>query len=455
MNDFVTPRPIALIFILISISINQVQAAGFALINNNASGMGAAYSGGSSIANDASTVFFNPAGMVRLTGEHMLVATHMIIPQAQFNNQGSSAVLPIPTGSPLSGADEDGGETSVVANFFYTYPIDDKLTFGFGLNTPFGLKTTYDKNWVGRYHAVNSELLTINLNPSIAYKLNNKLAIGGGINAQYAEATLSSAIDIGSVCLALVAPTTCSALGTTPQQADGFASVNGDDFSFGWNIGVLFQPTSSTRIGAAYRSKVKHTLKGQADFTTPPAADAFIGPSGSFVDTGASAKLTLPELVSVSIFHKTNNKIDLMADISWMGWDSFQELRIQYDNALQPDSVTTENWKNVFRYSVGMQYHLNNQWLLRLGLAYDKSPVPSPERRTPRAPGLDRSWLSFGFSYVLQEKLTFDFGYTHIFDKVAKVNNTLENSIPPLNATLTGEFQGSADLISAQLSWSF
>ena len=457
MNNFLTIRPTALILILVSISINQVQAAGFALINNNASGMGAAYSGASSIADDASTVFFNPAGMIRLSDEQMVVAAHMISPQAQFKNQGSNAVLMPPAGSPLSGANDDGGQASLVANFFYTLPIDDKLTFGFGINTPFGLKTTYDKNWVGRYHAVNSELLTINMNPSIAYKLSNELAIGGGINAQYAEAKLSSAIDFGTLCFAL-APSpaaTCSALGTTPQQADGLASVTGDDFSFGWNIGVLFQPTASTRIGATYRSQVKHTLKGQADFTVPAAADAFIGPSGAFVDTGASAKLTLPELVSVSVFHKTNNKIDLMADITWTGWNSFQELRIEYDNASQPDSVTTENWENVFRYSVGMQYHLNNKWLLRSGLAFDKTPVPCTERRTPRAPGLDRTWLSLGFSYVLQEKLTFDFGYTHIFAKAAKVNNTLESSIPPLNATLTGEFEGSADLLSAQLSWSF
>ncbi|NOX43193.1 MAG: hypothetical protein GXP19_05600 [Gammaproteobacteria bacterium] len=443
--------PAILINLLI---INSSHAAGFALIENSASGMGTAFAGGSAIADDASTVYFNPAGIVRLSGEQAVAASHIIIPQAKFKNQGSTAVLPVPGGSALSGDNDDGGRNAFVVNFYYTRPIDDKLTFGFGVNTPFGLETTYDDDWVGRYHAVESNLLTLNFNPSVAFKFNDKFSAGFGLSGQYVDVTLSSAIDFGSICFAALGPATCTTINVAPQQTDGFAKLTGTDFSFGWNAGVLFQLNNSTRFGVAYRSQIHHTVNGDANFTVPGAA-TFATNGGAFVDTGLTAKITLPQTVSVSGFHEINKDIAVMADITWTGWNSFQELRIQYDNTAQPDSVTTEDWNNVFRYAIGAQYHLDEKWLLRAGLAYDESPIPSAERRTPRLPGNDRKWLSFGFSYSLMEKLKLDVGYSHLFVSDVKINNTFESSVPTLEATLTGEYEASVDILSAQLEYKF
>ncbi len=420
--------------------INQPHAAGFALIENSASGMGTAFAGGSAIADDASTVYFNPAGLVRLSGEQTIAAAHFVAPQAKFKNQGSTAVI---GNAPLSGGNDDGGQNALLGNFYYTLPIDDKLTFGFGFNTPFGLEITYDKNWVGRYHAVESNLLTANFNPSVAYQFNDKFSVGFGLSGQYIDVILSSAIDFGSIVV------------VAPQQLDGFAKLTGDDFSFGFNTGVLFQLNKSTRFGIAYRSEIKHTLKGDANFTVPDAASP-VTAGGAFADTGITAKVTLPQTISVSGFHEINNDIAVMADITWTGWNSFQELRIQYDNPVQPDSVTTEDWNNVYRIAIGAQYQLNNQWLLRTGIAYDESPVPSAERRTPRLPGSDRKWLSFGASYALRENIKIDMGYTHIFASDARINNTLESdALPVLEATLTGVYEASVDILSVQLEYQF
>ena len=429
-----------LAFLLLNLSIiNQPHAAGFALIENSASGMGTAFAGGSAIADDASTVYFNPAGIVRLSGEQAIAAAHFVAPQAKFKNQGSTAVI---GNAPLSGGNDDGGQNALLGNFYYTLPIDDKLTFGFGVNTPFGLEITYDKNWVGRYHAVESNLLTANFNPSVAYQFNDKFSVGFGLSGQYIDVTLSSAIDFGSLV-------------GVPQQLDGFAKLTGDDFSFGFNTGALFQLNKSTRFGIAYRSEIKHTLKGDANFTVPDAASP-VTAGGAFVDTGITAKVSLPQTISVSGFHEINNDIAVMADITWTGWNSFQELRIQYDNPVQPDSVTTEDWNNVYRIAIGAQYQLNNQWLLRTGIAYDESPVPSAERRTPRLPGSDRKWLSFGASYALRENIKIDMGYTHIFASDARINNTLESdALPVLEATLTGVYEASVDILSVQLEYQF
>ncbi|MCH8106129.1 MAG: outer membrane protein transport protein, partial [Proteobacteria bacterium] len=150
----------------------MVQASGFALIENSASGQGNAYAGAAAHTTDASTIFFNPAGMMRLEGDQISIAGHLIIPEASFTNNGSTATPAF--GSPaLGGANDDGGANAFVPNFYWVKTIDEKTKFGLGVQTLFGLATEYDRNWVGRYHAVETDLKTININPSIAYQLND------------------------------------------------------------------------------------------------------------------------------------------------------------------------------------------------------------------------------------------------------------------------------------------
>ena len=431
---------------------SQSYSSGFALIENSASGQGNAFAGAAAYAEDASTVWFNPAGMMKLDKNQILVAGHFISPDSSFTNGNSVDGL----GNDLQGINDDGGIDAFVANFYWVTDIREDMKFGLGVTTPFGLTTLYDDSWVGRYHAVESDLKTININPSIAYQVNEKFSVGGGINLMLVDVTLTSMIDFGAACYAALNQATCDAQGNIPQQTDGFADLTGDNFSdlaWGLNLGLMYDFTPGTRLGVAWRSETKIKATGDAKFTVPGTA-SFIQDAGLFVNTGISAEITLPQTFSVSLAHEMN-KWQLLADITWTGWSSFEELRIKYDNPDQPDSVTTEDWNDTFRYSIGADYTLNNKWTLRGGLAYDETPVPSAERRTARIPGNSRTWLSLGGTYNINQSFIVDVGYSHLFIDETPINNTFESSIDELNGTLNGTYDSSVDILSAQLRWNY
>jgi len=416
----------------------QAQAAGFALIEFSASGMGNAFAGAAATAEDASTVQFNPAGMTLLGSDQLSGVFHVILPSAEFNNNGSSTAF---GSGDLSGAEDNGGRNAFVPNFYWVKQLDNDAAFGLSVTTPFGLATQYDDNWVGRYHAVESDVKTININPSFSARVSDKLLLGAGLNIQYIDVTLSSAVDFGSF------------LGA-PQAIDGFAKLTGDDISVGWNIGMMYEFTPQTRMGLSYRSQLKHKVTGDADFTVPGAA-AGLTAAGIFVDTGLQATITLPDSLSAGVSHKMDDELTLLAGATWTGWNKFDELRIIYDNPAQPNSVTTEGWQNSLRFSVGANYKMSDQLKLRGGIAVDNTPVPSAERRTARVPGDNRKWLSVGAQYQLDKNMTIDIGYSHLFVDNTKVNNTFESSVPALNATLSGSYNAEVDILSAQLSWKY
>lgn len=423
----------------------NASASGMALIEQNVSGLGNAYAGAAASAEDASTIFYNPAGLTRLKGTQLVFGGTVIRPSIKFHDQGSTSAV----GTPLTGGDGgDAGDFSLVPNFYIAHAVDERLRVGLGINAPFGLGTDYEPDWKGRYQAVTSDFKAINFNPAIAYKVNDVLSLGAGVNLQYAEAELSNAIDFGSICFGRVGPGTCTALGLTPQNADGFVRLEGDDWSWGFNAGLLFEPSESTRIGLAYRSHVEHTLEGEADFMGAPTPLTMGG--AIFVDTDASADITLPESVSLSGYHQLDPRWAIMADVTWTRWSRFQELRAAFDSA-QPDSYTTENWDNTLRYSLGVSYAYTPAWTIRAGVAYDESPIPDDSFRTPRVPDNDRWWLALGLSYRASERTRFDLGYAHLFIRDTDIDHVNE-SIPD---TLVGEYDSSTDIFGVQMTWQF
>jgi long-chain fatty acid transport protein len=176
--------------LLSAASIGSAQASGFALIEMNANGQGNAYAGAAAHTPNASTVYFNPAGMMSLDGEQISIASHYIDPSSDFDNKGSKLADGV---TDITGDEDDGGESAFVPNFYWVRPIDDKMSFGLGVNSPFGLKTEYEDDWVGRYHAILSDLKTININPSLGYRVNDRVSIGGGINIMLADVELTNA----------------------------------------------------------------------------------------------------------------------------------------------------------------------------------------------------------------------------------------------------------------------
>jgi len=433
-------RPLIIGSLLSCVIPGMAQASGFALIENSASGQGNAYAGAAAHTTDGSTIFFNPAGMMRLEGDSISIAGHLILPESSFQNNGS-ALSPLAGGGFLGGGDDDGGANAFVPNFYWVKSLDNEMKFGLGVQTLFGLATKYDRDWVGRYHAVETDFKTLNVNPSIAYQVNDKLSFGGGIDLLAADIILSNAVDFGAFI-------------ASPQAADGFAELTGDNFSdpsFGFNVGLQYLVDDDTVFGASFRSEIDVDLSGSADFTIPAALGGEGALAPLFVDTGINASVTLPASLALSIARKVD-KITYLADITWTGWSSFDELRVEFDNPAQPDAVTTEDWDDTFRYSVGFDYQYSDKMVLRSGIAYDETPIPSAERRTARIPGNDRTWLSFGLSYTIDEQSSIDVGYSHLFIDDADINNTLEAAPPAdiLNATLTGQYDASVDILSVQ-----
>jgi long-chain fatty acid transport protein len=412
-------------------------AAGFQLFEQSGSGLGNAFAGGAAAAEDASTNFFNPAGLTRIPGRQFIVAGHIVHVQADFDNEGSTlGFAPIP----LTGGNGGGaGATAFIPNLYYAMDIASNLKFGVGINAPFGLKTHYDAGWVGRYHALTSELATVNVNPSLAYKINDVVSIGAGINALYADARLSNAVDFGLLALGPAGS----------QRFDGRAEVEGDDWGYGYNVGALFTVTPNTRVGVAYRSKITIELDGDAQFSVPALLAPGFSALGLFRDTPATAQTDLPDFASLSVFHQLNPTWGIMADVTWTNWSRFDELRVEFDNPVQPDAVTPQNWDDSYKLAIGVIYQPSDALKFRTGVAYDETPVPD-RFRTPRIPDEDRLWVSFGMQYKISPNGALDLGYTHIFVDDPEIDLT---SLAAGN--LRGSYDSSVNLFSVQLSHGF
>ena len=438
---------------------NTVNAAGFSLVEQGVKGLGNSYAGGAASAEDATTIFYNPAGMTRLKGREFIAVMHIIEPSLRFNNTASS-ISPSFGGAALTGSDGgDGGVTGLVPNLYYSQELQNGYWVGLGINAPFGLSTVYDSNWKGRYQAVESKIKTLNINPSLAYRFNESLSLGGGVNLQYIEAKLTQAVDFTAVCLGIFGGATCTGQGlgvATLQSAAtaGYSDNTASDWGTGYNAGLLYEFSPQTRLGFAYRSKIKYKVTGEGDFTIPSAVSGAGGGVGSsisttFADAAITSYITVPETLSLSGYQQLNNRWAIMADVTRTGWSHVPEVRIIF-NSPKSDSIERLNWKDSTRYSVGANYLFSERWTLRTGIAYDQTPIYQTTDRTARLPDNDRRWLSFGASYKGSSGMSVDVGYAHLF-----MSNTPIDRTGSLGDKLLGSFQNQVDILGAQLGWNF
>jgi long-chain fatty acid transport protein len=424
------------------VATGSAAGAGYALLEQSVKGLGTANAGGAAAADDAyaSTIFFNPAGLARLTGSHSVGGAHVLFPSARFTNQGSTDL----TGQPLSGGSGgNAGSPLAVPNLYYHRQLNDEVHLGLGVFPPFGLSTQYDATWVGRYHAVKSDLISININPALAWRVTDKLSLGAGVNVQYVEAELSNAIDFGAIFASL------GVGGMAPQKNDGFVTFKGDSWSWGYNFGALYQRTENTRAGMAYRSHIAHSLRGEARFSGVPSPN----PTGRFLDSGITSDTKVPDNLSVSLWHDLTSEIAVMADITWTNWSRFDELRIRFDNPAEADAVTTQRWRDAFRYAIGTVY-TPGVWAFRAGVAYDESPVPDAAHRTPRIPDSDRLWMTGGVGYKISDNISLDLGYAHLFVKDATISKTATGE-DRLRGALSGSYRSEVDIASVGIAWKF
>lgn len=452
---------------------SAAHAAFFQLAENSPAGMGNAFAGGAASAHDASTVWYNPAGLTRLQGQELVVGGYLIAPSIKADRVSASTVAfpPVPFPAPYAagsstisgGNGGDVGESALVPNFYYAHQHSDRLRFGLGVNVPFGLATDYANDWAGRYHADRSEIMTLNINPALAYKVSEVFSVGAGINYQQLDATLSQAVDFGSICAAVALQAGNPALlcGTQGSQASsGKAKVEADDDAWGYNLGFLWNLSPGTRLGLHYRSKLEYDLEGDFDVSQPSGvtvSPVVTGATG-LVDSNAKADVTLPATLSLSTFVQLNPTWAVMGDITRTYWSDLPELRIEFDSA-QNDSLVTLDLKDVNRYSLGVTYSPSGAWVYRAGIALDQTPTPNAEVRTPRLPDEDRLWLSLGAGYKPSDTLQFDFAYTYITVDDAKIEKSA-GSLAAQNentfrGNLSASYEANTQILSAQARWRF
>lgn len=407
----------------------NAAASGFALIEQSASGLGNAYAGGAASAEDASTIFFNPAGMSRLNGRQVALALHAIKPSAKFSDTGSSPATI--SGQPVGGNGGDAGSLALVPNLYYVMDINPQMRFGLGVNVPFGLKTDYEAGWAGRFQALKSEVRTVNVNPSVSYKVNELVSLGFGIDYQKIDAELTNSQVLGAGVV-------------------GAAKMTGSDNAWGYNLGALFQVSPEVRVGLAYRSSITYKLSG--DLLVTSAAGAVVqSPS-------VTADLKTPDSFSISGVKQIDSKWDVMGDITWTGWSKFKELRVVNSSTGATAALTDESWRDTYRISVGANHRYNEHWMARVGIAFDQSPV-SDAYRTARIPDNDRTWLSLGGQYKPSKESALDFGYAHLFVKDSIISNNKGGATGTATqatvGNLVGAYRNSVDILSVQYTHNF
>jgi long-chain fatty acid transport protein len=455
---------------LLAVAAGQAFGSAFALQEQNASGLGHAYAGGAAAAEDVSTIWFNPAGLVRLSTAQIVVAGNLICPSAKFSDNGSQPAM----FQPLGGTGGDAGSCAVVPNLYLGVPFTDKWSFGLAINSPFGLKTEYDSNWLGRFQAIESKVETVNINPALSWEPTKDLTVGAGVNWQRITATLTNNVNYAAAFAqgvgGLVASGQLPAAAAPPLigSAAGLesgANVSGNDSGWGWNVGVLWQVSQQTRIGAAYRSAIKYNINGTVNFSNPSAANLgplppTLAPTGALIVGGVNAQLAdgnvnlalkVPETANLSIFHQFNNQWDLMADLQYTGWSSVQQLQVVRSTGSVLETLP-ENFRNTWRGSVGANFRYSDNWIFRGGLAYDQSPVNNTDR-APRLPDNNRTWIALGTQYKFNPNWAVDVAYAYIFVDNSSINQN--GGSTAANGLINGSYKNNVNILGAQVTYTF
>lgn len=400
----------------------RAEAAGFQLQEQTASGLGTAYSGMPAAAADAGVAFWNPAAMSLLPGTQATAAVHYIKTSFEFASSG-----PPPGGSTYNAFGNGGnaGSGNWVPALYGKISIGPQWSAGLAINAPFGLSTEWHSPWAGMFHGVKAEVKSLNINPSIAYKFGERLSLGAGVSYERLEATLSQ--------------------GVTPLIPTAQSAVQGSDWAYGWNLGALVELGEGTRLGLTYRSAISYTIKGSLTVNNPAFAAAA---------STVRADLKLPQTVAVGISHEFTPGLRGLADVTWTGWDSVQSLTVIATSGPasgQPRSNIVLNFRNTWRAGAGIEYQLNSVWLLRGGVAYDRSPVQD-EFRTPRLPDNDRKWLAAGVRFEPSANWSIDVGYAHLWVQ----SGPSELAPPgPVPGALLGRYSASTNIFATQASVHF
>lgn len=436
------------------------QASGFQLREQSPSSQGNAYAGVTAGGFDISAMFFNPATMTLYSGQQFNFGGTLIAPKADLSDaHGSRTALVSAFGydPTISGptSHKNSAESKVAPFLYGMWSVSDDLKLGLSVNAPYGFVTEYDSNFVGRYHALKTDLAIIDIAPNIAYRINPQWSVGAAFVARYADATLTNGVDFGLVGLAI---------GTVPGTLDGTSKLQGNTWSYGYKLGVTYQPTDKLRFGLAYSGSMNMTLKGDISFTYPgnmtTSQMSYIQNTIGLRNQPGKAELDLPANASFGFNYKVNDMFSFQGEAAWTGWSRFKTLDAKFLSNTAPqitDNITDEYWRDTWFYSLGGNWKVNDAWSLRTGVGFDQGAVTDP-RRTPRIPDGNRLWASVGASHAFSRSFAVDVAYTHLFVKDSTLALTTSASQSDPNFTrgnLTGDYKLSADVLAVQARFSF
>lgn len=449
-----------------------VQASGYHFGTQSVNAQGTANAAAAEAA-DASTIFYNPAGLTKLDSSQISVNANIVFPSIHYEAESAKHFR---TGADVSGSTSGKiTETTVAPHVYGAYKASDDVTLGLGVYVPFGSATEYEKDSVLRHNINKLGLTTIAIEPVVAWKLNEQHAVGAGLIAQYSKAELRKYSDWdASGAISQLASGLASRQAGRPiavdatGKADGHADVKGHDWGFGYQLAWMWDINDRARVGVNYRSKVSHTLKGTADWEADGAYAKRAWDLGAMAARGyvpnekASVKIVTPESLSVHGMYRATDKTNLFGDVTWTRHSRFNKAELVFENTKNvvngksDRTVITPNWRNTYKVAFGGSYQVTEPLQLRAGIAFDKSPVKSAEDRMNSLPDGNRIWFSVGAKYQLGKNHVIDAAYSHIHinDTVYRTGKASGNDVDSRGAS-SARFKNKADILGLQYTYKF
>jgi long-chain fatty acid transport protein len=411
----------------------QAGASAFQLWEQDAASVGNYHAGYAAAAYDASTAFYNPAGLTRFKNQQLVLAGSNVF--TNFKYKGTVSVDTLDAGAPVM-VSAQGGNYGFVPAMHYVAPLSDQIAFGLSVAVPFGLKTNYGYQTNLRYATTETSVQVIDISPVLSFKLSDHLSFGLGPNLQLMKGTFNQ-------------------VGVFGDNTDSDGINNADGSGYGLHGGLLYEFDENIRVGMSYHSQVVHHLSGTSTLGQP-LADMFteVPPHSA----RARVDVTLPAYTALSAYYKIRPKVALMASVIYTQWNCIRNLVLQNVVGIVDTTPSTSvvaslplNFKNSYNFSVGSDYMLTDAITLRAGLGYDQTPV-SNAYRTARLPDNNRYAIALGGHYQAMKTLGLDLGWTHIFINKAHV-------IPPPQVVgdetvaTNGSVTGGANVVALQVVW--
>lgn len=400
------------VFTLMFVSSHQSFAAGYQNDSTSTSGLGNAYAGSVTGIHDASDVFFNPAVTAGIKQSQFIAGMTYV----RLSTDSDGATGYFSNGTKVSGGDSGKIESNQYDPALYlAMPISNKTTFNLAVTSPYGLANKYHTDWAGRYRVIENDISSLNINPSLAYKLSDKISIGAGVVAQYYESTAIQAV--------------------RTSGADGISKLQGSDWGYGYNLGATYQVNDKLKFGIGYRSKIDHNLSGKIKVITP----------SSNLSSDFNSKTVTPESLTLGTAYKINQTVDVAYDFTWNRTSRLKSIVVTAHQ--NPDLSTEKNfdWHDDFHHSIGVNFKVSERTLIRTGFGYEKGAITDADRGPAIPGGGDRIILSLGFGKKLNDGWSIDGAYSHHIHTSSNVHITDSTATVP---SFSAKYKFEDDLFS-------